>query len=158
MLNALHLHEESGEYRDWGLHTGDWQRWLPVCAVPQVRPCRFGEAPRSRPPTIILSTPSTEDVELRRPVQTLPDGRRVTAGDLQRVETGAPPSLQLVPQFGYISLFPLLMRLIPPGSPVLGRQLKLLRDERRLWTPYGLRSLRWRTDHVLACKRRHKAG
>lgn len=49
-----------------------------------------------------------------------------------------PPCLQ----FGYISLFPLLMRLIPPASPVLGRQLELLRDPARLWTEYGLRSLR----------------
>lgn len=34
------------------------------------------------------------------------------------------------------------MRLIPPDSPVLGRQLELLRDSSRLWTDYGLRSLR----------------
>lgn len=46
-------------------------------------------------------------------------------------------------QFGYISLFPLLMRLVPPSSPVLGRQLELLRDPQRLWTDHGLRSLRW---------------
>lgn len=35
------------------------------------------------------------------------------------------------------------MRLVPPASPVLGRQLELLRDPQRLWTDYGLRSLRW---------------
>ena len=55
-----------------------------------------------------------------------------------------PPTPRLAPQFGYISLFPLLMRLIPADSPVLGRQLELLRDDSRLWTDYGLRSLRWR--------------
>jgi len=53
-----------------------------------------------------------------------------------------PSLLLLPPQFGYISLFPLLMRLIPPDSPVLGRQLELLRDPQRLWTNFGLRSLR----------------
>ena len=45
-------------------------------------------------------------------------------------------------QFGYISLFPLLLRLIPPDSHVLGRQLELMRDPSRIWTQYGLRSLR----------------
>ncbi|EFN57426.1 hypothetical protein CHLNCDRAFT_20925, partial [Chlorella variabilis] len=102
-LNALHLDEASGEYRDWGSHT--------------------------------------EDVELRRPMATLSDGRQVPTGDMQRVVIGQPPRLQLVPQFGYISLFPLLMRLIPPDSPALGRQLVLLREPERLWTDYGLRSL-----------------
>lgn len=64
---------------------------------------------------------------------------------MSRAETGAPPRPQLVPQYGYVSLFPLLMRLIPPASPVLGRQLELLRDPHHLWTDYGLRSLRWAT-------------
>lgn len=83
----------------------------------------------------------TEDVQLQRPMGTLPDGQQVPIGDMQRVVTGQQPRPQLVPQFGYISLFPLLMRLIPPASPVLGRQLELLRDPARLWTEYGLRSL-----------------
>lgn len=83
----------------------------------------------------------TEDVELQQPVQMLADGRRVPVGDMQRVVTGRQPRPQLVPQYGYISLFPLLMRLIPATSPILGRQLDLLRDEDRLWTHYGLRSL-----------------
>ena len=25
-LNEQHWHEESGEYRDWGLHTGEWSQ------------------------------------------------------------------------------------------------------------------------------------
>lgn len=52
-----------------------------------------------------------------------------------------PPTPQLVPAFGYVSLFPLLMQLLPPDSPELGRQLELLVDPDLLWTPYGLRSL-----------------
>jgi hypothetical protein len=61
-----------------------------------------------------------------------------------RLAPASPPPMRLwlALQFGYISLFPLLMRLIPPDSPILGRQLELVRDEGRLWTPYGLRSLR----------------
>jgi mannosyl-oligosaccharide glucosidase len=51
------------------------------------------------------------------------------------------PSLQYVPSFGYVSLFPLLMQLIPADSDVLGQQLQLLQQEELLWTPQGLRSL-----------------
>lgn len=42
----------------------------------------------------------------------------------------------------YVSLFPLLMELIPADSPILGQQLELLRDPQLLWTDHGLRSLR----------------
>ncbi|MEW5316627.1 MAG: hypothetical protein WDW38_007987 [Sanguina aurantia] len=37
-----------------------------------------------------------------------------------------PPSLQFLPPYGYVSLFPLLMRLIPTDSPTLLQQLRLL--------------------------------
>lgn len=56
-------------------------------------------------------------------------------------QVNAEPRPQLVPSFGYVSLFPLLMQLLPGGSPELGQQLELLRDEALLWTPQGLRSL-----------------
>ncbi|TCD68927.1 Processing alpha glucosidase I [Steccherinum ochraceum] len=42
---------------------------------------------------------------------------------------------------GYLSLFPLLLSLLPPDSPHLGHILDLLRDPEHLWSPYGLRSL-----------------
>jgi mannosyl-oligosaccharide glucosidase len=51
------------------------------------------------------------------------------------------PTTQLVREFGYVSLFPLMMKLIDPNSDKLGKHLELLRDESLLWTPYGLRSL-----------------
>lgn len=41
----------------------------------------------------------------------------------------------------YVGLFPLLMRMLPPGSPRLDAVLSQLRSEAELWTPYGLRSL-----------------
>jgi mannosyl-oligosaccharide glucosidase len=53
----------------------------------------------------------------------------------------ARPSLQFVPSFGYVSLFLLLMQLLPPDSDVLGQQLQLLQQEQLLWTSHGLRSL-----------------
>ncbi|GBG60662.1 hypothetical protein CBR_g11887 [Chara braunii] len=51
------------------------------------------------------------------------------------------PGPALVPHFGYVSLFPLLIKLLPPNSDNLRQQLQLLRDETLLWTKFGLRSL-----------------
>ena len=42
---------------------------------------------------------------------------------------------------GYLSLFPLLLGLLPADSPHLGPILDILRDPDHLWSPYGLRSL-----------------
>ncbi|KZV80745.1 glycoside hydrolase [Exidia glandulosa HHB12029] len=42
---------------------------------------------------------------------------------------------------GYLSLFPLLLGLLPPDSPHLGPILDLMSDPERLWSDYGLRSL-----------------
>ena len=52
------------------------------------------------------------------------------------------PTLRFVDtEFGYISLFPFLLKLLPADSPQLAKILVDLVDERLLWTPYGLRSL-----------------
>ncbi|EED84174.1 hypothetical protein POSPLDRAFT_107259 [Postia placenta Mad-698-R] len=42
---------------------------------------------------------------------------------------------------GYLSLFPLILGLLPPDSPHLGPVLDLMHDPEHLWSPYGLRSL-----------------
>ncbi|RKP05923.1 glycoside hydrolase [Thamnocephalis sphaerospora] len=42
---------------------------------------------------------------------------------------------------GYITLFPLLLGLLPPDSPRLEPLLDLMHDPDHLWTSYGLRSL-----------------
>lgn len=56
-------------------------------------------------------------------------------------EVSEKPVLQYVPSFGYVSLFPLLMQLIPADSDILGQQLQLLQAPELLWTDKGLRSL-----------------
>ncbi|KJR89943.1 mannosyl-oligosaccharide glucosidase [Sporothrix schenckii 1099-18] len=48
---------------------------------------------------------------------------------------------KLVCHRGYISLFPLLVGLLEPTNPKVGRLLDLLGDEDELFSPHGLRSL-----------------
>ena len=42
---------------------------------------------------------------------------------------------------GYISLFPMLLKLLPADSPKLEAILELIKDPEQLWSPYGLCSL-----------------
>ncbi|MBN3311141.1 MOGS glucosidase, partial [Amia calva] len=51
------------------------------------------------------------------------------------------PKLQYVNALGYVNLFPFLLQILTPDSPKLEHILKDMRDEQKLWTPYGLRSL-----------------
>ena len=51
------------------------------------------------------------------------------------------PSLQFVNAYGYVSLFPFLLQILPPQSQQLRQILQDLRGEDALWTNYGLRSL-----------------
>jgi hypothetical protein len=130
-LKRLHLDEASGEFRDYGLHTDD---------------VRLARA------TVAVAASSDDDDEAAAP----PSGLREEQREV-REEHGAPPRPGLVPAYGYVSLFPLLTGLLPPGSPELARQLELLKRGRGgggggaagaqqrgaggLWTPHGLRSL-----------------
>ncbi|GIL64528.1 hypothetical protein Vafri_18422 [Volvox africanus] len=96
----------------------------------------------------------TEDVELRSRVITVPgpNGQPQQQVISERV-AGSEPIPQFVPQYGYVSLFPLIMKLLPGGgdNPVAAeapggaeltlQQLQLLLDPSLLWSPYGLRSL-----------------
>lgn len=42
---------------------------------------------------------------------------------------------------GYISLFPMILGLLPADSPKLSATLDIIENEDELWSPYGLRSL-----------------
>jgi hypothetical protein len=52
-----------------------------------------------------------------------------------------PSRPQFVEHLGYVSLFPLLLRLLPADAAELAPTIELLRDPARLWSPYGIRSL-----------------
>lgn len=79
-------------------------------------------------------------VGLRREAVRAAPGRPPPAPRLVR-EVREAPRPRFVDALGYISLFPLLLQLLRPDSPRLGAVLAAMRDERRLWTPFGLRSL-----------------
>eukprot|EP00884_Botryococcus_braunii_P015855 jgi/Botrbrau1/2953/Bobra.0026s0024.1 len=82
---------------------------------------------------------------------------QVVHRELVRRLTGEPPKPQFVPHFGYVSLFPLVMRMLPPDSSGLAAQLEQLRDERLMWTPFGLRSLSASSSLFMAYNTQHDA-
>ncbi|CCI44751.1 unnamed protein product [Albugo candida] len=49
--------------------------------------------------------------------------------------------LQHVHHIGYVSIFPLILRILPADAPQLEALLLSIRDPAHLWTPYGIRSL-----------------
>lgn len=78
----------------------------------------------------------TDHVQLQR----VPDG----AGGTQMVRQVTRPAdlaLKFVKHFGYVSLFPLMTRILHPQSEKLEKILGDLQNPALLWTPFGLRSL-----------------
>ena len=82
----------------------------------------------------------------QRPPQMNQDKVRVVLSD---------PQLGFVNAFGYVSLFPFLLKIVEPTSPKLARILADVQNERHIWTDFGLRSLgqstalynRYNTEH-----------
>lgn len=84
--------------------------------------------------------PPPESVELRT-VRVAGAGPGAPPTEESVRAVSAPPRLGFVPHYGYVSMFPLIMRQLPPSSAELGQQLELLRNESLCWTRFGLRSL-----------------
>uniref|UniRef100_A0A915DU33 mannosyl-oligosaccharide glucosidase n=1 Tax=Ditylenchus dipsaci TaxID=166011 RepID=A0A915DU33_9BILA len=67
-----------------------------------------------------------------------------------------PPKLGLVENVnGYINLFPVLLKLLPVDSPKLAAILKNLKNKEELWTPFGLRSLSFKSPYYNARNTEH---
>ena len=79
----------------------------------------------------------SSDVTLPKKGITSPDGKTVPP----RRKVGSKPTKQLVSHYGYINLFPLLLRQLPADCEQLGHMLASLNDTNLLWTNFGLRSL-----------------
>ncbi|XP_044757932.1 mannosyl-oligosaccharide glucosidase [Coccinella septempunctata] len=81
----------------------------------------------------------TDSVTLRRPdiVPRSPNQNR----EMVRVVLKNPEYRFIDTTFGYVSLFPFLLKILEPTSPNLGLILEKIRKPELLWTNYGLRSL-----------------
>ncbi|KAK0041346.1 mannosyl-oligosaccharide glucosidase [Biomphalaria pfeifferi] len=98
----------------------------------------------------------TEKIKLEKPKPpaNIKNSQRQFDQDKIRVVL-SPPSYQFVDAYGYVSLFPFLLKLIDPSSAKLETILQDITNPEKLWTNYGLRSLsrrskfydRFNTEH-----------
>ena len=86
----------------------------------------------------------TDRVKLERPKppKDLKVGQAPPKVDMEKIRVVyEEPKLGFVNAFGYISLFPFLLKIVDPSSPKLFQILSDIKDTRLTWTDYGLRSL-----------------
>ena len=138
-LVAQHWHEQLRAFCDWGVQAakGEFVQHVVVkCGAAD------GSSVEHDVPPNELQGPRGPSCPRKHPRFLFPLGDG--AGGLltrERFVAASKPKEGWVEHLGYVSLFPLLLRLLPADAPQLPAMLELLRDERTLWTPYGLRSL-----------------
>ena len=133
-LVQLHWHDTLGAFCDWGLHAnrGEFRPFYVVkCAT------RDGQQQVEHD----IKDPQRPDCPRSHPRFLFPLGNG--AGGLMTREHLVPrgETQQYVEHLGYVSLFPLLLRLLPPGSPQLLPIIELIRNPNALWSKHGVRSL-----------------
>lgn len=82
--------------------------------------------------SVVLKRPKSDNL---RPGQHMPPKQK------ERFVKNDPKLGFVDTSFGYVNLFPFLLRVLQPESPRLAQVLSDLRKPELLWTPYGLRSL-----------------
>ncbi|KAL4150980.1 hypothetical protein PRNP1_010366 [Phytophthora ramorum] len=136
-LDQHHWNEEAQSYFDVGEHSEDGLIEYQVA----IR-CR-NEQGQVVDATAPIAQIETKEVKCpaSHPNYMFPlgDGR----GGLQMLPVFIPhiTKLQHVKHVGYVSVFPLLLKVLPPDSPKLLALLKQITDPTQLWSPFGLRSL-----------------
>ncbi|CAM9775634.1 unnamed protein product [Ectocarpus fasciculatus] len=135
-LFEFHWEREEEAFFDRGLHVSDGRLVDEV-----IMRCRNADGS-----TEDIGVP-LEDVQARRAVCAPGQQHMYPLGDgrggllTRRRWSGSSPQPQHVQHIGYVSMFPLLLKLLPPESPAVGSLLAQMRDSTQLWSPHGLRSL-----------------
>jgi mannosyl-oligosaccharide glucosidase len=83
----------------------------------------------------------TDHVQLQRVPIGKSSGQQQQTHMIRQVIRSTDLTLKYVKHFGYVSLFPLMTRILDPQSNKLEKILNDLQNPSLLWTPYGLRSL-----------------
>eukprot|EP00752_Nemacystus_decipiens_P007415 g6630.t3 len=132
----LHWEQEEEAFFDRGLHVPDGQLVEEV-----IMRCRNADG------SIQDKGVPLTDVQARKAVCAPGQQHMYPLGDgrggllTRRRWQGSSPRPQHVQHIGYVSIFPLLLKLLPPESPAVGSLLAHMRDSTQLWSPHGLRSL-----------------